>query len=405
MRGVRAIGGCLAGVVLAVSLFACTRHTQITPWVVPAEVPEAYRPLYRELDVLLHRKLPLFPPLPGLGRPAGPAFGLELPFALPGPGEAAAPAGDPAPAILALERFQALAVRRVAITVPYPLLTAADPRTPAARRRLEHLAAEIRGRGFALAVRVAADPAGERPAVGVAAERRGAERRRLNAGLRDMSAAIIAGLRPDWLTVAAGPGAFARATGLPVTPQDFRDSVRHVVGELAHPGVRLGAGAGSWEAVDFIQELAGIAELDFVDLSLRPVQHGFVHERVSQAAGHARRAGKGVVFGEAWLAKSSGREFGVIPPLAALARDGYAFWQPLDEHFIELITMLAREVGAELAVFSGTEALFGALEYSEAAAALPPAELRARARRAAVEGLRQKTMTPTAAFLRAKIGG
>jgi hypothetical protein len=67
--------------------------------------------------------------------------------------------------------------------------------------------------------------------------------------------------------------------------------------------------------------------------------------------------------------------------------------------------MLAREVGAELAVFSGAEALFGALEYSEAAAALPPAELRARARRAALEGLRQKTMTPTAAFLRAKIGG
>lgn len=397
MRRLRLVFGLLAAGALAL---ACARHTPITPWVVPAEVPERYRPLYQELDVLLHRRLPLIAPLRWSGRADGPAFGLELPIDPGGGGLSEEALSE---ARLMLERFPALAVRAVALRIPYGLL--ADGGPPEARRALGRLAAEVRGRGLRLAVRLAAEDFGAPPAERVPAAGIAAGRKRLNLALRAAVAAVLADLQPDHLTVLCGPMELGRATGLPVAPSDYAAAVAAAVADLDHPGVRLGAGAGSWEAVDYFKELAGVAELDYLEVGLRSVQYGFAHERILKAAELARSTGKGVVIGEAWLAKTTSRESGRLDPAAALARDGFAFWSTLDRHFIDLTTELARELGAELCLFSGARALFGSLEYRAELEELSPAELVAAGRRAAREGLRQGALTPTGEHLRARIGG
>jgi len=384
-----------AVIILAVAAAAgCRRvHEAVPVHAVPGSVPESYQMIYRELDAEFHRQLPLVP-LPWEQKKGRTVFGVELLAA--GSHRAEALLDDQALSVnaLTLDRLKALGVRGVSLSLHYPMLTGAYPRAAEYRAFYRSLAAEIRRRG--LAIWVTMGSASREPELSrITTDYRGFSRERFSAGLREMAETVVADIRPDCLTLLSEPDTQTRNTGLAFSPSEFAAVVKRVARDLNRPGIRLGAGAGTWTALEYFKALAEIPELDYLDLHIYPIQHGFAAERALKAAEIARSHGKGIAIGKAWLYKSWGRELNRISPVEAFGRDMYSFWQPLDEHFIELVVSLAHRIDAEFCSFFWMKYLYGYIDYSADTERLEPGERMKMSDRVADENIRKGVLTAT----------
>jgi hypothetical protein len=218
-----------------------------------------------------------------------------------------------------------------------------------------------------------------------------------------MAEAAIADIQPDYLTLLSEPDTQTRNTSLTFSPAEFAATVKSVARGLMPSGVRIGAGAGTWTTLEYFKALAELPELDYLDLHIYPIQHGFAAERAVKAAAVARSAGKAVGIGEAWLYKVWGREFNRLSPVEAVSRDVFSFWQPLDAHFVELVANLARDIDAEFCSFFWMKYLYGYLDYTADNARLPPVELMKLSDQVAYANLRQGVLSATGVKLREAI--
>lgn len=360
---------------------------------VPQEVPENYRSIYRDMDAEIDRQLPLIP-LPWGKKKTGTAFGVELLVANSNRGETLLSEQVLHATALTLDRLKALGVQSVSLSLQYPILTRNHPRTAEYREFYREVATEIRKRGLMIVAEMGSafrEP--EFSQIGV--DYRGLKRDKFGAGLREMAEAIIADIQPDFLTILSEPYTQTRNTGLAFSPADFAATVRRVATGLDHAGVKLGAGAGSWESIDYFKALAAIPELDYIDFHIYPVQYGFASERVLKAAEVARAKGKRVSIGEAWLYKVLARELNHISPVEAFSRDAFSFWQPLDENFIQLVVNLARTIDAEFCSFFWMKYLYGYIDYTAESSRLSPEQLMQLSDHAAAENILKGTLSPT----------
>jgi hypothetical protein len=358
---------------------------------VPSEVPENYRAIYREIDAEIDRQLPLVP-LPWGQKTTETAFGVELLAANSNRGEALLNERVLQEAALTLDRLKAIGVRSVSLSLHYPVLTRNHPRTAEYRDFYRRVADEIRKRGLWVVVKMGSafrEP--EFSQIGV--DYRGLKREKFSSGLREMAEAIVADIRPEFLTILSEPDTQTRNTGLSFSPAEFAATVGRVAKGLDRPGVRLGAGAGTWSSADYFKSLAAIAELDYIDFHIYPVQYGCASDRVLNAAEAARAKGKRVSIGEAWLYKVSSREFDRISPVEAFGRDVFSFWQPLDENFIQRIADLAREIDAEFCSFYGMQYLYSYLDYTPETGRLTYEQLQKRNNSMAWENLEKGTLS------------
>jgi hypothetical protein len=360
---------------------------------VPREVPEKYREIYREIDAEIDRQLPLIP-LPWGQKQADTAFGVELPVANSNRGEALISEPVQQATALTLDRMKTLGVQSVSLSLQYPVLTRSHLRTPEYREFYRGVAAEIRKRGFRIVAEMGS--AFREPEFGrIEVDYRGLKRDKFGAGLREMAEAVIADIRPDFLTLLSEPDTQTRNTGLSFSPAEFAATVGQVVKGLDHPGVKVGAGAGSWVSSDYFKALAAIPELDYLDVHIYPVQYGFASDRVLKTAELAKAKGKRVSIGEAWLYKVSGRELTRISPAEAFARDAFSFWQPLDENFIQLVANLARTIDAEFCSFFWMKYLYGYIDYTPEADHLSPGQLMTLSDSQTAENILKGTLSPT----------
>lgn len=374
----------LIGAALVIAACGCGRSVPgvaIDP--VPAEVPEAYRAVYRELESELSQLNPI------LAGPWGPktgptAFGVELRVADRNRGEDLLDAQVRRETALTLDRLQQIGVTCVSLTIPYPILTRSFPETPAYREFYRQVAAEVRQRGLLLVVEMGtmsrASEASQLP-VGYS----GLTREHFNAGLHEMAEAVIADIHPDYLTVLSEPDTQTRNTGLAFSASQFAAAVTSAVRGLNPGSTWLGAGAGTWLALDYFKALADVPELNYLDLHIFPIQLGFASDRVRKATEAAKARGKRVAVGAAWLYKISSREFGRIDPAEAFARDAYAFWQPLDERFVATVVNIAHTIQAEFCSFFGMDRLYAYVGFTPETSKLAPAQLMQAGRAAAGE--------------------
>jgi hypothetical protein len=381
-------------ILVVVTAVGCRRvHEAVPVHAVPGEVPESFQMIYRELDAEFHRQLPLVP-VPWEQKKSQTAFGVELLVASSDRAEALLDEQALTASALTLDRLKALGVRSVSISLHYPILTGAYPRTAEYRAFYRGLAAEIRRRGLRIVVTLGS--AFREPELSqIGADYRGLSRERFSAGLREMAEAVVADIRPDCLTLLSEPDTQTRNTGLTFSPAEFAAVVKRVARDLKQPGIRLGAGAGTWTTLEYFKALAEIPELDYLDLHIYPIQHGFAAERASKAADIARSHGKAITIGAAWLYKAWGREFNRISRVEAFGRDMYSFWQPLDEHFIDLVVRLARHLDAEFCSFFWMKYLYGYIDYSADTGRLEPGERMKMSDRVADENLRKGVLSAT----------
>jgi hypothetical protein len=360
---------------------------------VPQEVPENFREIYREIDAEMDRQLPLIP-IPWGQKKTDTAFGVELLVASSNRGGGLLSKGTLQASTLTLDRLKALGVQSVSLSLQYPVLTRNHPRAPEYREFYRGVAAEIRKRGLRIVAKMGSvyrEPEFSQ----VEVDYRGLKRDAFRAGLREMAEAVIADIRPDFLTILSEPDTQTRNTGLSFSPEEFAATVMQVVKDLDHPGVKLGAGAGSWVSTDYFRALAAIQELDYLDVHIYPIQYGFASDRVLKTAELAKAKGKRVSIGEAWLYKVSSRELNHISPVEAFARDAFSFWRPLDENFIQLVVNLARTIDAEFCSFFWMEQFYGYLDHTAETSHLSYGQLQKLNNRMAWENIEKGTLSAT----------
>ncbi len=364
------------------------------------EVPFRYQSLYRQLERAVEAFAYRLPD----AQTSALCFGAELLPANAHRGLALLRPDTRAGVALYLDALRALGVRGVKVAIGYPILSEDDPHRDAYLAFYRDIAREVRRRGMRLLVGTGAlipdETTGVRSHVGLTIERYREARRQI-------ARTIARELQPDYLTIANEPTTEARATGLGqlADMNEYMRLVRFMLDGLAdvRAGIRVGAGAGNWEAVEFVRRFAKMDELAYVDVHIYPVTLGLL-DRAAEMVRLARAQGKPVIIGEAWLYKASALELmGNVAPGPIFARDVFSYWAPLDQKFIEAITRWASAEGVEFLSFFWSKYFFAYVDYTPAHERLSPAQLLGLADAAAAENILRGEMSSTGARYRALI--
>lgn len=282
--------------------------------------------------------------------------------------------------LVSLDAYQQIGLRAVRVAIKYPMLVAGFPRAQDYLAYYRRVADELRRRHLKIFVQMT--DAFREPvfsALPVAPYYAGLTFDRYKREKRQMAETIIREIRPDWLTLANEPATDQHNTGLRMGVAEFTEVVRYVLTGLDHQGVRIGAGAGTWDDLAYMQSLAQIPGLDYLDMHVYPINRDYVVDRVFRIAEIARRASKPLVLGETWLYKARDDELGGRSPVAAAAdlygRDAYSFWEPLDARYVATTVNLAYALKLDFVSFFWARYFFGYVEYTGATANLQPAAL------------------------------
>jgi len=332
-------------------------------WAQAPSVPGPFRPLHHELEKHLSRLESQTQKPPG--KPASTVFAVELSMASGHRGEALLSEKSRSNAVTALDRVKELGVTGVSISIPYPLLASKYDRCNEYRGFYETLIGEARKKGLKTRVELTSFPI-DPELGGIPHDYSGETLQTVEGGLGEMTRFLLR-CSPDFLSLPSEPDTFGRNTGLRVQDESWARMIRSILAQLPRTQTRVGAGAGTWAPIPYFEQLVRIPEVQYLDLHVFPIQQNFVMPKMLLLSELAKKQGKGLVVGQAWLYKAGERELGRshswVPGI--LARDAYSFWEPLDARFVGLLAGLARQYSVEFCSFYWTRNFYTTLEYDQ----------------------------------------
>jgi hypothetical protein len=341
----------------------------------PDSVPETFNALYQELDRELQKA---DKKISGLwnGQKGQTAFSVELLAANSHQGEILLRQDTFQGILLTLDRLKDLGVQGVSLGIMYPVLKPSFPRAAEYLDFYKRVSAEIKKRGFRLIVETTTifpDPEFGILRVdysGMTLEEYKKEKRR-------MVETVLRELKPDFLSIDSEPLTQQRNTGVNLPVRNFLEVVQFVLKDLDRTGVKIGAGAGTWDDFAYFENLIKKTSLDYIDLHIYPLQRDFFLERTLRIAELAKAHGKKLSIGETWLYKAAEGEFAGLQAIQPqiFARDAFDFWAPLDGKFFEVMIKFSHHFQMEFCSFFWMRYLYGYLEYQPSTGDLPPLQL------------------------------
>ena len=345
--------------------------------VVPEQVPAEYQAAYQDLLPRLEAARDGFA---GHTAPEGaPSLAVELLTANGNRGEDLLQPATLEATRVFLDRFKELGAAAVTIQIVYPLFDEGFPRHDEYVDFYRAVVREVRQRALLLLIETSApfagtefsslqvDYSGKTPEVYL--------RERL-----DQARAIAHELQPDYLSLAEEQTTERMLSGLDISDDAYLGFLRDARAAIdPPPGVRLGAGSGSWESPELMQRIIAETPLDYVDIHVYPLSNGLTDYLgvASKWAFAARAAGKEAVIGEAWLYKASAEEVqGGIGFAEVFGRDAYSFWEPLDVLFMQTVVELGRASGVHFVSFFWSNYLFAYVDQAQVPPGLSTLELR-----------------------------
>lgn len=332
--------------------------TSGTDYVIPAE----YQRLYEEIS----QKLGVFDSYLNShwdGTKSKVTFGAELLPANGHAGERLLTGENYKGTLIYLDSLQSLGIQGVKIAISYPLLAPDFPNSDRYLEYYKNLAQELRKREMTILVAIGnllPDPSFTDLQVSFS----DLTFAKYLQTKRQIAERIIREIHPDYLTIANEPSTEAMATGLNATVPEFTETVRYVLKGLDRSGVLIGAGAGTWNDLDYVKSLARDTDLDYIDIHIYPAN--FLKE-ANTIADIARAYNKRLIIDEAWTYKVYDSELGDLGNVAMQAkvfgRDVYSFWEPLDSRFLEILVKLASYKGYEFISPFWSKYFFGYLDY------------------------------------------
>jgi hypothetical protein len=309
-------------------------------------VPPEYQPLYQEIS----EKLDTFDKYLNShsnGTENKITFGAELLPANGHQGEKLLTDENYEGTLIYLDALQSLGVQGVKISINYPILAPDFANSDRYLEYYKNVAQELRKRNMRILIAIGnlfPDPSFTDLQISFA-NLTFAEYRQ---NKRQIAERIIREIHPDYLTLANEPSTEAMTTGLKVTVPEFTESVRYILNGLNRSGVLIGAGAGTWNNLDYVKSLARDTDLDYIDIHIYPANY---LDQALTIADIARTNNKRLIVGEAWTYKVYDSELGDLGNIATQAdifsRDVYSFWEPLDSKFLEILVKLANLKGYE----------------------------------------------------------
>jgi hypothetical protein len=332
----------------------------------PLPVPEAYQPLFTELNSELAHFEGVLAQKSDNSQ-GSTIFAAELATANGNVGE-----GLLNPDILVynrllLDKLQSMGIRGVVLAIKFPLLKPDFPRSSEYLQFYKQIMVEIRQHNMKVLVECGAIFAGT-PYSPVRVDWSKYTTETFLQGLQDELVLIAREIKPDYLTLANEPQTEEALTRLDITPSEWKDFIASTLGKVEHPnGMLVGAGTGTWENPDYINEILNMPGLDYVDLHIYPLNKDAVLlDRALNYALQARTGGKRVTVSECWLWKASAEELGnaLGDTEKVMNRDVFSFWYPLDARFIHDMMNLADVTKMDFVSFFWTRNFFAYLDYS-----------------------------------------
>ncbi len=295
-----------------------------------------------------------------------------------------------------LDAFQTLGVTGVSIDIKYPVIVPTFPRSDDYIEFFRNVTAEIRNRGFTLLIAIQTvftDSIFGRQDVdftGLTLEQYKNEK-------RQMAQTVIHEFHPDYLTIETEPATQARNTGLEFSVDNVTDIVNFVLDGLDRDGTLVGAGAGTWDDMTYIQSLSENTSIDYLDIHIYPIHGDLIIDRMETIQQIAQTNNKKIVLGESWLYKTSQAEMAdpEINHLDIFPRDVFDFWTPLDQTFIELMVTLSHYIQTDFTSLFWMRYFWGYIPYNDTTRALAATQRYAAVDQVVGVNMWMGNMTPT----------
>jgi len=307
-----------------------------------------------------------------------------------------------------LDAIQKLGVQGVTIDVSFPVLTPTFPNYDQYLQFYENVAAQVRQRGMKI------DIESETPLlVGYPGLSLGSVS---YANLtysdyvsedKEMIQTVINDLHPDYLNIGTETDTLQMLLHYPQvsTPQGWGTYISSLLTGLNKSSTKIDVGIGSWDPIGYLYATLNDSAVDAIDVHIYPVYGDYLSilTRIGQLS---EEYGKPIVIDETWLHKTTMTEgHNFVTDAAISARNLYAFWIPLDEQFLDLMSKYAQVYNvAYLSPFEATN-FFAYLNYTSASANVPYYDARQVAGRAAGVNIANGIVSPLGCYYAELIDG
>ncbi|MDH4269484.1 MAG: hypothetical protein OEV52_04210 [Dehalococcoidia bacterium] len=301
-----------------------------------------------------------------------------------------------------LDSLQAMGVKGVVLAIKFPLLKPDFPRSSEYLQFFKNIMVECHQRSLKVLVECGAIFAGT-PYSPIEIDWSNYTTETFLQGLEDQLLLIAEEIKPDYLTLANEPQTQEALTKLTITPAVWSDFIASTLQNIDRSGgLLVGAGTGTWENPNYINELFNMPDLDYIDLHIYPMNRNAIYlDRALNYAIEARAAGKHVTVSESWLWKATPAELSnfVGDTEKIMNRDVYSFWYPLDERFIQDIMNLADATDMDFVSFFWTRNLLSYLDYDSTPHNLTTAEYNRLINQASLANLQKGELSPLGQYL------
>ncbi|MBI9037692.1 MAG: hypothetical protein JEY97_06120 [Bacteroidales bacterium] len=208
---------------------------------------------------------------------------------------------------------------------------------------------------------------------------------------------IIDSLQPDYLTIEMEPETQADNLPLDFSFDNVMNYVNFFLNGIDKNGVKIGAGSGSWDDLVFIDSIAKLQDIDYIDYHIYPVNQNCFVNNVFKIDSIANVYNKPLVIGESWLYKATDEEIidTTISPPDIFYRDVYKFWMPLDSLFLSSVIKLSHYSKTEITSLIWSNLFFAYIDYLPVYDSIWPGHVLNIAWQASGPNIYSHTLTPT----------
>ena len=251
---------------------------------------------------------------------------------------------NPNALVLSINNIKALdsmGVNSIRLGISYPTLVSNFPNSSQFLDFYQQVFQEARSRGMKILVQCTATHTN--PAYGpvdpdVAAFCLGLTPTRYKIEKREMIETIIDSLTPDYLTIENEPTTWQDAIGLNYSVDTVVSYINYFLNGINKNGVKIGAGQGTWEPIDYLNEEVQIADLDYIDLHIYPIFGNFFDDQLYIYSDTVIAHNKSIIIGETWLHKTTLTEYiGGITLQEIQKRNVFSFWESIDSLYFDCL--------------------------------------------------------------------
>lgn len=221
---------------------------------------------------------------------------------------------------------------------------------------------------------------------------------------------VIDSLKPDYLIMEMEPQTqIANLFGL--VDYSVDSTIAHINYFLPNlvPGTTLlGAGAGTWDDIDFFKEIA-LTNIDFIDFHVYPPHFDNLDDKAFIIDSIADANNKKLIIGEAWCYKATNSEMlSVVDPIGTSAlvysRDVFDYWIDVDTLFMRSMINLSQQSKIDVVSFFWVNNLFGQITWNNTIhGSMTPGQILTTGQQAGLAAMYQFNYTPQGDFIKNQI--